>query len=861
MAETEVGVAQHQRAIHLQPYLNRSIPYWGHPGYFAGAQWRSTVKNQPVAIICRDTLISNMLSQDWSVRLREPEETKLEASKKEIDHYTKVFTEADGTFDDHIALIVQDMLDLPFGGMGEIGREPDDKEGKVMWIEHVDGATLVPTGDKNWPVVQSVPDVPHRPIVFPTHAISRSLISPSPNIRRKGWGMAPPEKIYLALMMLYRGDKYYANLLLDTPEAGILDLVDMSRESAEEWLEGFSSLFGGIDGFKVPVLYEHSEPAKWIPFNRPPTDMLYDSTTLKYAQLVCAGYGMRLSDIGMAEQSGAGTLAGVIRGERQTRRTGYAEVASRLSNYFNKMLPDHLNFIWEEKDEEVKRATAAALSTYGMALGQLQRDALMTPEEVRMELIATGLLATKLDPTIQPEPPVNPMMAGGAMQQGGPGQARPDQKKKGLAGLFGGKGKKQEGKVSDKDRGKVSQGERERKSPAQGGRGDITGRTIHADEVPEVHALERMGVLRTRMAEIVKPGLAAVPSLAQVAGTKHVAEEGGHYTPAPRLRKLMKPVLEEMIPQVQATFRALTDEDLAEYWLPEMQLVDFGIEGGDLDGIVTRASTQDLREALDILMVGEEWWQTASAFDKTEILAIFKEAFEIGMHDQTIDIVRALYVGNLAKTPLISPTLTFNLANEPMLAALERSAAAMVTNVNQGTKYFIKRIIISSIREGITKPVAAQAIRDGISATELLRRDGFTQSVIRDIVNGLIEMSEARSISIVNTELNRVTNEGSLATIKKSGLKTKQWLHLGDRGETKKGNEHPCPTCMGNEEMGYVDVDFLFPTVFKSGGPEDDGRAQGPPGHPSVCHCHLVMDVAELERTVEKGEYLPWLGD
>jgi hypothetical protein len=295
-----------------------------------------------------------------------------------------------------------------------------------------------------------------------------------------------------------------------------------------------------------------------------------------------------------------------------------------------------------------------------------------------------------------------------------------------------------------------------------------------------------------------------------------------------------------------------------------MMKIDFGEvnvpTGTDLDGLVTRQSAEELRELLEGLLITDDWWQTASVWDKAEILALFKEAFELGLHDSAIDIVRALYVGGLAKTPLISPTITFNLTNKPLLAVLERSAAAMVTNVNAGTKYFIKRIIVSSIREAITKPVAAQAIRDGIAARELLRRDGFTKPVIEDILGGLIEMSESRAISIVNTELNRVANKGTLTQIKRSGLKTKAWQHLGSRGATKKGNEHPCPICLGNEELGFVDVDFLFDTVFKSGGPEDDGRASGPPGHPQVCHCTLKLDEDELFETVKSGEYLPYLG-
>ena len=835
------GIPRDQRAIQLQPYLNRTIPYWGHPGYFAGAQWRSVVRNQPVAIICRDTLISNMLSAKWSVRLREPEDTKLQATKDEIDQYTKVFTEADNDFDDHISLVVQDMLDLPFGGMSEVGRAPDEKDGKVEWIEHVDGATLVPTGDRNWPVVQSVPDVPHRPVVFPNHATSRVFISPSPNIRRKGWGMAPPEKIYLALQMLYRGDAYYANLLLDTPEAGILDLGDMSRESAMEWLAGFKTLFAGIDGMKVPVLYEHEGTAAWIPFNRPPIDMLYDQTTMRYAQLVAAGYGMRLSDIGMSDAAAGKTLAGVIREERQSRRTGQAEVRSKLVNYFNRMMPDHLKFVWEEQDDEVKRGKAAALSTYGLALGQLKTDGLISPEEGRMELVATGLLETEIDPAKVPEPET-PMLPGGEML---PGEDK--DKKGGLFGKFGG-GKKQQ-------QGKVPKEERERIPPAQGGRGDVQMKTIHA--LPE----DKYDEMIVRMTDLVGPALTTLPELAILHSPRQAArgQPQKDVPRAPRLRRLIRPVLEAMIPQVEKTFRALDDDVILRYWLPEMKKIDFGQES-ELDGLVTRQSAEEIRAILEKELSTDIWWATASAWDKAEILEIFIQAFESGLEDQAIAIVRALYEGGLAATPLLSPTIAFDLTNVGLQNSLKATAADLVTNVNAGTKYFIKRILIGSVREGISQPIAAQAIREGVSAAELLRRDGFMEPVIQEILSGLIEMSEARALSIVHTELNRVANEGSLQQIKRSSLKEKGWFHMGSRTTTEAGNEHPCPICAGNEELGFVDVDFLYKTVFKSGGPEDDGRASGPPGHPQVCHCTLTINEEELFEQVRSGEYNPYTG-
>lgn len=839
----DVGIPKRQRAIQLQPYLNRNVPYWGHPGYFAGAQWRKVVKDQPIAIICRDTLISNMLSADWSIRLREPEETMLRASKAEIDHYTEVFQTADDDFDNHISLILQDTLDLPFGGMSEVGRNPDEIDGKTMWLEHVDGATCVPTADRNWPVIQAVPEIPSRPVVFPNHSINRIYMNPSPNIRRKGWGMAPPEKIYLAITMLYRGDQYYANMLLDTPEAGILDLGDMSQQAAMEWLEGWRSLFGGIDGFKVPVLYEHEKPIAWIPLNRPPQEMLYDSVTLKYAQLVAAGYGMRLSDIGMAELSGEKTLAGVIRGERQSRRTGQAEVRSKLTNYFNNVLPDHLQFVWEETDAEVKAENARALSTYGLALGQLKRDGLVTPEEARMELVSTGLLETEIDPTVIPEPQM-PMGFGGGFGGGGT--------------PFGKKPQEPPGKPSDRDRGKVSDDERGRVSPTQGGRGGVTMRAIDAAPVNPDAGFD---YLIAELAEIVKPAMDQIPYRAALTGVRYAAQSSaGSPTPhAPRLRRLIRVITRAMVPKVAPIFKSLNDEAIQTFWLPEMQNLEFDMPS-ELDGLVTRQSAEELRELLEEHLEQDVWWKTASTWEKAQVLSIFKEAYEMGLHDQAIEIVRALYEEGLAKTPLIGPSITFELTNRATLTALETSAAEMVANVNEGTKYFIKRIIVAGVRDTIAQPQIAQAIREGAAAEELLRRDGFNEAAILQILSGLREMSEARAISIVNTELRKANTKGNLDQLKRSGFKTKAWVHLGTRGISKKGNVHPCPICEGNEKLEFVPMEFLFRTVFKKGGPENDGRAEGPPGHPNVCHCTVTFDDKELHDIVRKGEYAPYLG-
>jgi hypothetical protein len=845
-----------QRAIQLQPYLNRVIPYWGHPGHLAGARWRWLVKNQPIAIICRDTLIANMISLGWSIRQREPDETKLTSVKEEIDHYTELFNTMEGGFDNYISLIGQDLLDLPFGAMCEKGYQNDNPDERLMWVEHVDAATLMPTNVIDWPVMQTVPYYNARPVVFPKHAISRSYMSPRPEIKRKGWGMAPPEKIYLALEMLYRGDRYYANLLLDTPEAGILDLIDMSEEDATEWLESMRELFQGIDGFKVPVLYQHNAPAQWIPLNRPPTDLLYDTTTLKYATITAAGYGIRLSDIGMAELTGDKTLAGVIRGERQSRRNGHAVLRSKTGDHLDTLLPKHLQLIWDEKDEEAKTTQARALSTYGLALGQIKRDGLMSVEEARHELVATGLLEVEIDPDDVPEQET-PMGMPGQEMFGKPGEKGDE--KEGKGGFPFGKKPKPFGKPTDEERGK---GKKKKVAPEDGGRGNIIQRAISALEpVRKEPGHPPYEEITDQLLTIVKPGVMSLAERAAQAGVTQ-ARLSDHKNPiprAPRLRRLIKVITRAMVPEVKRTFDVVDDEVIRTYWLPEMLSVDFGMPS-ELDSVVTRQSADELREKLEQHLVDDPWWTIASTWDKAAILNIFKTAYEVGLHDTALEIIRALYEEGLASVPTISPTINFDLTNRAVMRALELDAAKLVTRVNEGTKYFIKRITVAGVRQGLTRPDIAQAIREGESAAAILKEEGFMEETVSEILSGLIEMSEKRATSIVNTEINRAQNMGHLRQIVESGLTRKWWRHLGSRGLTPAGNQHPCPVCLRNEELGYVEVGYLFETVFKSGGPEDDGRSLIPPGHPSICHCKIFFDDTELTEKVAKGQYKPWTG-
>ena len=390
-----------QRSLDLPIFLHRLIPQWGHPDWMAAERWRTTVKNQPIAMVCRETLIQNILSLDWKIQPRDPEQK--DELKEEIKYYTR-FLENTGEveFSNHVEWVAQDLLDLPFGGGAEIGREGDSADGKALWIEPLDAGTLFPTNNMDFPVGQLVPEASQFPVFFPKHAIDRIYGSPRTEIKRKGWGMAPPEKIYLALNMLFRGDLYYANLLLDTPEAGVLYLGNISKNSAEAWLKSYKGLMYGIDPLKVPIVYETDQKPAYIPFGRSPNELILDKQTTKYASIICAGYGMSLSDIGVqATTSGGETLAGSIRQERKTRRSGQAMLKKKLEAYFNYIIDPNISeskvkFTWIDYDDEVNVARGRARLASATAGAQWIKDGVFTPDELRQQAVADGLITVSV---------------------------------------------------------------------------------------------------------------------------------------------------------------------------------------------------------------------------------------------------------------------------------------------------------------------------------------------------------------------------------------------------------------------------------------------------------------------------------
>jgi hypothetical protein len=407
----------HQKSIDVNDlFLTRFLPPWSRPASLPAYTWRAWVLNQPVAIDCRETLIASTLALDWKI-------TPVNSNYREeldgtIKYYTKLFKnggEYAGLGLDYTGLIewiAADILDTPFGGAAEIGHKGGEPNGRVQWIRPLDAGTLYPTLNQEYPVIQYWQG--WDAVVFQEHEISRVYMSPHTFIWREGWGMAPPEKVYFAMDLLGRGDKYYANLLLDIPTAGILDLGDMEKSSAEEWITAFKTFVNdNTTSFRVPVLYEHNNKVEFIPFGKVPNDIMFDRITLKYAALVCAAYGMSLSDIGLQTTSASGeTLAGSIRQERRTRKTGFARLKKKLKAFFDKILPPTLEFNFIDYDDELNVALGKARLATATALGMMQDKGQISAQEARSQMIQDGLMSIAMPDAIPPDaqalPPQTP---------------------------------------------------------------------------------------------------------------------------------------------------------------------------------------------------------------------------------------------------------------------------------------------------------------------------------------------------------------------------------------------------------------------------------------------------------------------
>lgn len=756
-----------QYSLDLPNYLVRIIPQWGQPSWWEASFWRNFVKQQPVATAAKEYILSSIVSLDWMIVTRE--DNMRDELKLEIDYYTNLFENLGGMdYAGYIEWIGGDMLDLPFGGAAEVGRQGDRENGKVLWTIPIDAATLFPTLDTRFPVGQTLQDSPFQTVYFPPYAINRVYYSPRSDIRREGYGMAPPEKIFLAMAALGRGDSYYANLLLDTPEAGILDLGDMAKDSALEWVNSFRTLLNGIDPFKIPVLYEHENPVNYIPFGRPPTELMFDAVTAKYAALTCAGYGIGLASIGLkgGGESGGDTLAGAIREERKDRHTGVGRAKKKLKNHFDRLLPPTLEFKFIDYDDERSLTLGRARMASATAFGQMIANAYISPQEARLQMIADGLITIAVPENIPPD-------------------AKPQVT---------------QNPTRDRQIGF-------NQSPSLGGHGDITAQ--RAQYLPEMKG-------RSELENLMKQSFAKMVSKAT----------------DDRLERLIRRAIKVIYPQISTVNQSLTGEEL-EIWRDWYAYAVYDMIDNDVPMVKEALEGYDA-EIEKELSQEDQWWKVDMSPEA--LVAIFMSAYQLTIQQAAQEMAHQLYVEGLIDSPTVLQP--FRLQNEQIKSLINRLAQELNDNLTSGGRYFIRRAVISVLKDELTRPEVA-----GVDIDTLLSNNVFIAHLVDQVRIELSSRLQDRAEIDAEYEIGNIENLALTDEYHRAGLTRKHWVCYGP---------NPCELCIENQSRGYVPMNYVFKAVH--------GDVHGPKAH-ERCHCGLEYDAEDLRQAFESGDFNLWYGD
>ncbi len=101
---------------------------------------------------------------------------------------------------------------------------------------------------------------------------------------------------------------------------------------------------------------------------------------------------MSLGDIGLQGSSASGeTLAGSIRSEQKTNRTGKARNKGKIKYFIESILPPNLQFDFIDTDGERLSMLGRARLANATAMNQFRTSEMISPEEGRLQMIQDGI--------------------------------------------------------------------------------------------------------------------------------------------------------------------------------------------------------------------------------------------------------------------------------------------------------------------------------------------------------------------------------------------------------------------------------------------------------------------------------------
>ena len=398
-------------------FLSRTPITFYDPIALSSEQWRRLVGAAPVVRSCIATMIMQITGLAWEVVDEDEEEGK---------YFELVLAQADdgSGFENMIARVVEDALTVPFGGAWEIGSYPD---GGTAWTAHLDAGLMRPTYNKEFPYAMVHPTQGSLdPRLFRSTEVSRIKWMPRPEIRFYGWTRTPCMDCLAAIQGLLRSDRFWQTLLTDNPPPGILDVMGMSHDEAVDWLASWKTMLAGIDSLKVPILTaegrdkESAAPAQFISFGTSAAQAELPELVKRYAEMVCAAFGMNTGDLGLFNEQLR--LAGATRVIELSKRQGLAHLLKRIKQRIDMdVLPDGAEFKWADIELEDVVRKAAAKNQTSMAIGNLVLNAGLPPQIALAQAIEEGIITVEvpeeLTTFLPAETPAAP--TGGAAQPSG----------------------------------------------------------------------------------------------------------------------------------------------------------------------------------------------------------------------------------------------------------------------------------------------------------------------------------------------------------------------------------------------------------------------------------------------------------
>jgi hypothetical protein len=319
-----------------------------------------------------------------------------------------------------------------------------------------------------------------------------------------------------------------------------------------------------------------------------------------------------------------------------------------------------------------------------------------------------------------------------------------------------------------------------------------------------------------------------------------------------RIRRLIRVAAKASVGEVKNVLNELyfSDVETTEDWADVERWNDWydaalfdTVAKSDIPEIVkaTLDSTDKvMQEALD----ADPWWKTLSTDSKDRLWLSLIQAYQNSMSESAHQMASFLYEMGSINNPYPDTTV-FDLKDAKVTKYLDSVASAIIKRTNEGSGYYLRRIIVSEVRRALSDKQVAGGLVDGTVTLEQLFDNPLWMSLlVSSIQSSLISTMDMRMQDIPGNEEVSVNRMARTEMYRRTGLKKKAWRTLG---------ANPCAEyCIPNEKMGFVPIDHVYLASYPEG-------VLQPQAH-SHCECDEIFDKVELMSLAKKGKFKLWSG-